>query len=120
MPLPLLGNCPDPGSNPGLPHRRQTLYHLGHKGVNNHNWRGGASTRAQKREVQRASSLAIQKASMCQAPNSTGTEAPVFGTLPNLSPSISPSGSSFILFNILYDKLAIYYVNRPLEFCEQL
>ena len=27
-----LGDLPDPGSNPGLPHCRQTLYHLSHQG----------------------------------------------------------------------------------------
>lgn len=62
----------------------------------------------------------VQKASTGQAPNPTGTEAPAFGTLPDLSLGVSLSGCSFILFNILYNKLAIYSGNRFLELCEWL
>ena len=31
LPFPSPGDAPDPGSNPGLPHYRQMLYHLRHK-----------------------------------------------------------------------------------------
>ena len=32
MPFPSSGGLPDPGIEPGLPHGRQTLYHLSHQG----------------------------------------------------------------------------------------
>ena len=33
LPFPFPGNFPTQGSNPGLPHCRQTLYHLSHQGM---------------------------------------------------------------------------------------
>ena len=33
LPFPSPGDLPDPGSNPGLPHCRQILYHLNHQGI---------------------------------------------------------------------------------------
>ena len=95
------GIVPTQGSNPGLLYCRQTFYHLSHNGVNNHNWSDGTSMKTQKKEVQSASILVIQKASTCQAPNSTGTEAPAFGTLQNFSLGNSPSGGSFIISFII-------------------
>ena len=32
LPIPSPGDLPDPGIEPGLPHCRQTLYHLSHQG----------------------------------------------------------------------------------------
>ena len=32
LPFTSPGNLPNPGSNPGLPHCRQTLYYLSHQG----------------------------------------------------------------------------------------
>ena len=33
LPFPSPGDLPDPGSNPGLLHCRQMLYHLSHQGI---------------------------------------------------------------------------------------
>ena len=33
LPFPTLGDLPDPGIQPGLPHCRQNLYYLSHQGI---------------------------------------------------------------------------------------
>ena len=41
LPFPSLGDLPNPGIEPGLPHCRQTLYHLNHQGSPIRRWERG-------------------------------------------------------------------------------